>query len=518
MIRRGAACGAELRLVLFLGGSGSAAAFWVNYFRNPAQALCEDPAGQEAKTTCLLTERPPRTQYPLWRVAWRSLLLLCRIVPVLLISPFCWVFWNSGGEDMFWCWALAALQSHGPLAIKFAQWASTRPDILPLRICQHFATLQDSVKPHHYQNTEKALDDAFGCEWPSRLQLDETPIGSGSMAQVYRGQLLCNESGKPCRQIAVKVRHPGAPDLVDMDLDVMWRIVRAVQYVWPGAEFLNMSQALRCFEAFVRPQADLRIEAANLDTFRENFKKTKNDVGPRVHFPEAIRPYVAEAVLVESYEPGVPLQDVLGQAPRHSEVELPGIPVGTSLSDLRASVGKDCMDMFLQMLFKDNFIHGDLHPGNIHVRFLPGATKPDLVVFDAGLAIDLSQRDRKNFVELFHAVATKDGHRAGQMMLDRMQGDRSQVVDPSGFVVGVGKLIDGFLEEGFGLGKVRLGQVFSSIIYLACDHKVQLETSFVTVVTSILVIEGVGRQLNPIVDLVRAATPVLTRALMGEDI
>jgi len=408
------------------------------------------------------------------------------------------------------------LTAHGPLAIKFAQWASTRPDILPASICHHFAELQDAVRPHPFRSTAAAILEAFGPKWEGTLRLEEGTIGSGCMAQVYKGRLLRGDPDAPDAwvDVAVKVRHPGAQQQVDLDLALMWRAVLLLEALAPTARYLAMSEALAHFEAFVRPQADLRIEAGNLDEFQRNFTYRSTGRGLPVRFPKVVRPYVTDAVLVETFEPAVPLRTLMreppkGQAqPRRAD----GVPEGMTISEAREHIGGLCMDMFLQMLFADNFIHADLHPGNIHFRF-GRSRSPELVVFDAGLAVRLSREDRRNFLEVFHAIATNDGRRAGNLMLERTPGDRSHVRDEEAFVSGVAGLITSVRSGGIALGKVRLGDVFTKMLGLACDHCVKLETSFVTVATSIIVIEGVGRQLRPLTDIVMAAQPLLVEAL-----
>jgi len=180
-----------------------------------------------------------------------------------------------------------------------------------------------------------------------------------------------------------------------------------------------------------------------------------------------------------------------------------------------------CIDAFIKMVFVDNFIHGDLHPGNILFRFPQASApiaqaqrmEPEIVILDAGLAVELCPRDRRNFVELLHAVALKDGNRAGRLMLERSPGDHDAVVDKAGFVAGVERLVHAVRGQGLALGSVRLGEVFGDMLTLALAHKVKLETSFVQVATSIIVLEGVGRQLNPLVDLLMIMKPMLVEAL-----
>lgn len=441
------------------------------------------------------------------------------------IAPFCWLLWNNGGERCFWSLFLAALQAEGPIAVKFAQWASTRPDMLPRNICDHFATLQSAVRPHSLKSTEHILRDAFGADWDQLLRLEPVPVGSGCMAQVYRGQLLPRSTSESAREVAVKVRHPGAQEKVDVDLEVLQSLISALEAVWHGGQYLGLSEALSHFEAFVRPQADLRIEAANLEIFSRNFPYGRTGQGLRVRFPEVLRPFVTETVLVESYEDATPMQTILGQADRAAG-GLRGAPLSSSaalrhqlgdkgIGDLREKVGKMCMDIFVKMLFVDNFIHGDLHPGNIHIRMPKDPEgKSEVVLLDAGLAVTLSPADRQNFLETFQALAIKDGTKAGRLIIERSPGDRNLVIDEDAFVVGVENIVtDNFGASGLNLGQVKLGDIFSRMLCLACNHRVKLETSFVKVATSIIVIEGLGRQLDPVTDLASLVRPLLADAV-----
>jgi len=456
----------------------------------------------------------------------RCLEVFLRAVPLAALAPWCWLCWQWGGERLMWRLILAALQAEGPIAIKFAQWASTRPDILPGRVCDNLSPLQANVKPHSFNQTKRILTKTFGPTWEGSLQLDSEPLGSGCMAQVYKGRLsgpLCrDQKAMPrSRDVAVKVLHPGAQDKVDLDLEVMWLLVGLIEAAWPKSRYLALSEAVTHFEAFVRPQADLRIEADNLDVFNENFPYRRTGRGHRVRFPEVVRPYVTKELLVESLEDGIPLQAVLGQAYRANRdcTVTPGAMLNVPVEELREEVGGLCMDVFLQMLFKDNFIHADLHPGNIHFQRRRVGTdsghflRSELVILDAGLAVQMSTQDRRNFTDVFYALTTNDGRRAAQLMVERTPGDRSLVRDEAGFVAEVGSLVSEVCGKGFALGKVRLGECFGQLLSLSCEHRVKLETSFVTVATSIIVLEGVGRQLSPIVDLAAAARPMLAEAI-----
>lgn len=345
------------------------------------------------------------------------------------------------------------------------------------------------------------------------------------MAQVHRGRLLPRTGSQhsEIRTVAVKIRHPKAQEKVDLDLEVLQTLVEAMETLWPRCRYLGVSEALGHFDAFVRPQADLRIEASNLEAFARNFRYGKTGQGLRVRFPEVLRPYVTEEILVESFEAALPLQVMLGQASRGSvglaaeTPELSGTALRKTLGpeglkELREKVGKLCMDVFVKMLFVDNFIHGDLHPGNIHVR-MSQDSPPELVLLDAGLAVTLSARDRQNFLEVFNALASQNGEQAGRLMLERSPGHRALVHDADGFVTGVQDLVADVWGSGLNLGQVKLGEVFRRMLSLACFHQVKLETSFVSVATSIIIIEGLGRQLDPVTDLAAVVRPLLADAV-----
>jgi len=507
------------------------------------------------------------------RALRRCIELIVLLAPVACIAPLCWLTWDGGGERVFWGLTLRALDAAGPTFIKFAQWVSTRPDMVPKRACLQLATLQTRVRPHLYAQTEATLAAAFGPDWAEALRLEPVPVGSGCMAQVHRGFLLPSSGGEvgalgtsvgsatvpgEGREVAVKVRHPGAREKIELDLDIMYAGADLLEGLWPAFRYLSISEAVDHFDAFLAPQVDMRVEAQNLDAFRRNFEYAKTGKGLPVRFPEVIQPYVAETVLVETYEHATPLSEVLARiscteanSPA-SQVELDvSYVAGDSsssswateqarqaaaaaeerifVSNIRDHVSKVCMDAFMKMVFTDNFIHADMHPGNVLVRF-PGdgsssaafrgaygsGDEPEIVVLDAGLVVALSPQDRRNFVEVFHSIATNDASRTGRLMLERSPGDRSVVVDPEGFVAGVEELIGRMRGIGISLGKVRIGDILGQMLGLACAHRVKLETSFVTVCTSIIVFEGVGRQLDPMVDLLNLARPLLAEVVMSK--
>lgn len=505
-----------------------AGATLVASFPGPAVVQCEAPAVATETALARNGAHTGKGTRPRWRrwltVLWRVGVFFCCLTPAFIVAPACWLVWAHGGEDFFWYLLLRGLQWHGPAAIKFAQWASTRPDLLPATFITHFSKLQSQVRPHSLEDTEKALTEAFGPQWFEEIEIDAEPIGSGCIAQVYMGRLLprvgrsANLASR--RDVVLKVMHPAAQNSVSMDLEALQLLVDTLEAWIPATKYLAVSEVVAHFGDFLLPQTDLRIEAANLDKFAKNFLFRQNGRGLKVVFPEVLRPYVASNVLMETFEEGVNLGKMLdGRCGPDSAFS------GISYTEVRERVGKLCLDTFLQMLFKDNFVHGDMHPGNILVRVnrdaggrsgAPDAEKrawdPELVVLDAGLAVQMTRKDRRDFVDLFYAIVMNQGRRAGQLMVERSPGCRDEVIDEGGFVRGIDELITQMRDAGVMLGKLKFGEMFARMLGLACTHKVKLETSFVSVAVSIIVLEGVGRQLAPLVDLVTLATPLLAEA------
>jgi aarF domain-containing kinase len=164
---------------------------------------------------------------------------------------------------------------------------------------------------------------------------------------------------------------------------------------------------------------------------------------------------------------------------------------------------------FFKMIFTDNFVHGDLHPGNIMLSAPEG--KPMAISFvDAGLTVELSERDRHNFRKFFRALGTGDGRLAARLM---MEGATEQhCTDPEAFQAGVDRIVRGVGlggEGAFNLEALKIGDVLIEVTSLVRQHKVKVEPNFTTLFTSIIILEGLGRQLNPSLDLFEFALPLI---------
>jgi aarF domain-containing kinase len=401
-------------------------------------------------------------------------------------------------------------------------------------------------------------------------EFDEKPLGVGAIAQVYKAKLKHDlaipgdpdllEEPRDLRQnirknvdtlikstpqrvpssyVAIKVLHPGVERLVRRDLKIMGFFASALNMI-PTIEWLSLPDEVDQFGEMMRLQLDLRIEAANLTLFRKNFK-------PRTTawFPFPYTEFTTRQVLVEEFAQGIPLSDFMENGGGVFQEE----------------IANEGLDAFLRMLLIDNFVHADLHPGNIMVRFYqsekprlpfhlnkpkdedpetqPDVTeqvlarlrpfrhrkdtvawekelakidaegfRPQLIFIDTGLVTELNATNRRNFLDLFKAVAEFDGYKAGHLMCERCR-QPDAVLDEEIFALKMQHLVIGVKSRTLALGNMKIGDILNQVLGMVRTHHVRMEGDFVNVVISILLLEGIGRSLNPNIDLLSSALPIL---------
>lgn len=470
-----------------------------------------------------------------------------------------------------------AMQLAGPTFIKLAQWAGSRADLFPKTLCENFGRLHSNGSPHPISHTRKVLEKAFGKPFEEIfVSFDETPLGIGAVAQVYRATLKpdllplsylepkhsddkpsltvthlsrklssCDTMPpciKPSTSVAIKILHPRVSKTISRDLKIMRFFANIINF-FPGAEWLSFPEEVEVFGELMKSQIDLRLEANNLERFEKFFEYRKT-----VSFPRPLKNYSTKEVLVEEFEDALPLKLFLKEG---------GGPFDHRISDIG-------LDAFLHMLLIDNFVHADLHPGNIMIKFYKPTTQsvlrsiwrkytkqaePDageedeeltravvhdlksvshdhkewikklealdregyqieLIFIDSGLITSLSTTNRKNFLALFEAIANFDGYRAGKLMVERCR-TPDLVIDEETFALKIQHLALQVKSQTFSLSKIKISDVLVSVLHSVREHHVKLEADFINTILSILLLEGIGRRLNPDMDLFQSAIPIL---------
>lgn len=248
-----------------------------------------------------------------------------------------------------------------------------------------------------------------------------------------------------------------------------------------------MQDNIEQFSKTMQAQADMRIESRNLEKFNASFKSFTNIVFPT--------PFLAsQQVLVETFEEGMPiLQFVASQ--EHDP----------KLKKLLAKLG---VNLFLKMALVDNFVHADLHPGNMNVRIV-NQNQAQMVVVDAGLVSRLSEQDRVNFVDLFTALVERNGTKAATLMVERARYKPEDPKQIEAFIAEMKELIDSVMGQS--LHQVEVGRVLGTVLRLGRQYQVPIEPNFTTLFVGTIVLEGLGKQLDPNLNFIDAAAPLLIR-------
>eukprot|EP01126_Amoeba_proteus_P040189 TRINITY_DN4275_c0_g2_i10.p1 TRINITY_DN4275_c0_g2~~TRINITY_DN4275_c0_g2_i10.p1 ORF type:complete len:406 (+),score=77.51 TRINITY_DN4275_c0_g2_i10:238-1455(+) len=293
----------------------------------------------------------------------------------------------------------------------------------------------DQCPSHSYSYSESILRSSFAIDSISEIfsELDPVPLASGAIAQVHEGIL------RDGTRVAVKVLHPGIVDILETDLTLMRYAVDFI-YLFPEATWSGLREALCQFEASMRPQSDLSVEAKNLQRFRRNFVKN-----PHIIFPTVIS--ASTHSLIETFEEGDPIYNYL---PSSSY-----IPKNTEINKKLAEYG---LDAFLQMMLVHNFVHADLHPGNILVRESQDESsalekfikkimgKNDenlgLVILDCGLVTVASPTNWEALKALLVALAGGDGRKGAEAMIKYAKSHNLNERDKEEFMTRMGDLFN----------------------------------------------------------------------------
>ncbi len=366
---------------------------------------------------------------------------------------------------------LNLFRSLGATFIKIGQIMSTRPDLLPRHITDALEQLQDNVGPFPFARVREILRADLGRDAEQVFaELAPVPIASASVSQVHKARL---HDG---RIVAVKVRRPNVQDICEFDLAVMQWVARRLS-AWPRLSSMDPEGAVIQFGSAVFAQLDFRVEAENNKRFRANFKGDDEVV-----FPEVIDSLSTARVLCMSFVEGTKILSV-GQTrfdPHHV-----------------ARVG---LRALLKMIFVDGFVHADLHPGNIFVT-----PQGKVALLDVGLVGHLDGPHRQAFARFFSAWAQRDGDTMARVMYN-LSAERPN--SPEAYEAYRAAVIE-FVGRYWGqrLGQVQLGRVLMDLLAIVRQHRIRMNPTFTTVNIAIAVTEGIGKQLNPDLDVMSEALP-----------
>ena len=391
-----------------------------------------------------------------WFVGWLALLITFRS--------------KAARQDWFGLRLAALLIALGATFVKVGQIMSTRPDLFPPHIIRALTRLQDNVGAFAWHHVERTLLEQLGKPWHELFAtFDRAPIASASVAQVHRATLPTGE------EVAVKVRRPGLDDLVRFDLSIM-RLVARITALVPSIALLAPVESVDEFGRAIRAQIDLRIEAANNRRFTENFARDGD-----VRFPTLYPALCSRCVLTMGFVRGTKVLDAPAK-------------LGTDSTRL-ARIG---FRTLLQMVFADGFVHADLHPGNILVD-----AQGQIFILDLGLTAELDESARRAFAQFFAGFAGGDGKVMAKLMAELSPS--AHVKDYAAYEAEVTEFVRRYV--GKSLGDVQVSMVAFDMFNILRRHRVRVNPIYTMCNVAMAVTEGIGKQLDPRLDLVQEAMP-----------
>jgi len=372
-----------------------------------------------------------------------------------------------------------ALEDLGPIFVKFGQSVSTRLDLLPADIGQELTKLQDQVPPFPAEQALAEVERNFGAPAETVFaSFDREALAAASIAQVHAARLHSGED------VVVKILRPRVRQLIEQDLEVMYALARLAQRWWPEARPLRPVDLVGEYEKTILNELDLLREAANANQLRRNWSGS-----PLIYVPKVYFDYCRTGVMVMERIRGIPVDDIA--ALKAAKVNIP----------LLAANG---VEIFFTQVFRDNFFHADMHPGNIFVD-ASDPEKPRYAAVDFGIVGSLDERDRRYLAENFLAFFDRDYYRVARLHVD------SGWVPPGTRVDELESAVRTVCEPIFSkpLKEISFGQVLLQLISAARRFNMEVQPQLILLQKTLVQIEGLGRVLYPDLDIWQTGKPVL---------
>ena len=374
-----------------------------------------------------------------------------------------------------------ALEELGPIFVKFGQAISTRRDLLPPDIADELAKLQDAVPPFPAEQAREIIEQAY--EQPVETvfeRFDSEPLAAASIAQVHTAKLRTGA------EVIVKVLRPGVQEQIDRDLHVLRLIAELAARYWEHGKRLKPLEVVGEYEHTILDELDLMREAGNAAQLKRNFQGSD-----MLYVPEVYWDYCRPEVLVQERIYGTPISDMDTLREAGTDIQL---------------LAENGVEIFFTQVFRHNFFHADMHPGNIFVIHTD-PEKPKYAAVDFGIVGTLNPEDQRYLAENFLAFFDRDYYRIAKLHLD------SGWVPPGTRIDQLETAVRTVCEPIFNkpLSEISFAQVLIRLFRVAQRFNVEIQPQLILLHKTLFNIEGLGRQLYPELDLWKTAHPVLKR-------
>ena len=395
---------------------------------------------------------------------------------LLLISP--WKLYSLDqprGERI-----RKALEEAGTIFIKFGQLLSTRPDLIPSDIAQSLHKLQDDIAAFPTNHAKEIIEAELNSDLEKIFtDFDPIPIAAASIAQVYSATL--KETG---RKVAIKVVRPGIDKEIDKDISLMKKIAKKAEDHSLDASRLRLLELVKEYEAVIKTELDMRVEASNMRQTKRNFKSNT-----LLYVPEVYLEYSSEKVLVMEKISGIPVDNLNSLKEKDVNLKL---------------LSERGVEIFLKQVFVDNFFHADMHPGNIFIN-AKEPTNPSYIAVDYAIVGSLDEEEQVQIGRMLLSVISRNFIEISTILID------SGWVDPKTRVTELERTIRSACEPIFEqpLEKIQFGQLLLHIFDSARRFNLNMQPSLMLLQKTLINIEGLGKQLYPNLDFWSIAKPFL---------
>ncbi len=378
-----------------------------------------------------------------------------------------------------------ALEELGPIFVKFGQMLSTRRDLLPADVADELALLQDRVPPFDSELAIGQIQTSLG-KHPDELfaSFERTPVASASIAQVHLAML---HDG---REVAVKVLRPNMRQAIERDLALLRTLAGLIEALWADGKRLRPREVVAEFDKYLHDELDLVREAANASQLRRNFRGSN-----LLRVPEMYWDYCTSSVIVMERMHGIPIS-------RIDELRAAGI-------DLK-KLSRDGVEIFFTQVLSHGFFHADMHPGNIYVgtrEHNDGADFNRYIALDFGIVGTLTDSDKNYLAQNFLAFFRRDYKSVARLHIESgwVPADTREDELEQAIRVCCEPIFDKPLAQ------ISFGQVLLRLFQTSRRFNVEVQPQLVLLQKTLLNVEGLGRELDPELDLWATAQPLLER-------
>ena len=380
-----------------------------------------------------------------------------------------------------------ALEELGPIFVKFGQVISTRRDLLPEEIADELAKLQDQVTPFSKSQAQEILNTAYDKSIDQIFKkIDDEPLAAASIAQVHSAKL---SDGK---NVIIKILRPDIQVQIEKDISALYIIARSLESFWSESEQVKPTEIVKEYEKTIINELNLKREAANAARLKKNFSKSD-----MLYVPEIYWDYCRTNILVQERIYGTPIRDIDTLKKQKTNIK---------------ALAENGVEIFFTQVFRHNFFHADMHPGNIFVQ-IEDPDSPKYAAVDFGIIGTLTKDDQYYLAENFLAFFEGDYNKIAQLHIDSGWVPSETRVDE--FEIAIRTVCEPIFNKP--LSDISFANVLISLFNTARQFNMEVQPQLILLQKTLFNIEGLGRQLYPELDLWKTAYPVL-KEWMNEQI